>query len=189
MSDVSTVLSLSGHVASVIARGVFAGALGAAMIADVRARRIPNVLCVTLAFAGLAAAALRLSWAAGLGGAAASLAVGFALWLPGYVLGWVGAGDVKLFAAASAWLTPAGACWAALAGALVGAAVAVASYVWAHGATFAALRLGNALRDPVVLAQPVPSARGRDARVPYAVSLVAGVMLQAFIPGWHAWLR
>jgi prepilin peptidase CpaA len=117
-----------------------------------------------------------------------ALFVGFGIWFPFYMIGAVGAGDVKLLAAASAWLTPIGACWAALAGALVGSVVGLATYIWAHGASVAALQFERALRRPAVLTAPLPSARGRDARVPYAVSLVAGALLQTFVPTWHSWL-
>lgn len=190
MSDVSTVLSLSGHVPVTlqIARGGFFALLIAAAIQDVRLRRIPNAISFSLAGAGLMGAVVGYSWSTGVVAALIALAAGFAIWVPGYVLGWVGAGDVKLFAAAAAWMTPSQACWAAFAGALIGAVVGVATYVWSHGTTLAGLRFGMAIRNPVTLAEPLPSARGRDARVPYGVSLVAGLILQVSVPAWHAWL-
>ena len=190
MGEVSTVLSLPGHAAgtSALARGVFVVLLLAVVAWDVAARRIPNAVSAALAVAGLIAAAFGIGSPGGIWGAVGGLVVGFLLWLPGYMLGLVGAGDVKLFAAASAWLTPAGACWAALAGALVGALVGIATYVGSHGLSLTALRLVGALRQPQSLTEPLPSARGRDARVPYGVSLVAGVLLQAFVPRWHLWI-
>jgi prepilin peptidase CpaA len=189
--EVSIVPLVLGHAGGglLLARAVFVGLLVIALLTDLRARRIPNVLTVTLAAAGLIAAAFGVGSPSGLLGALGALAAGFAIWLPVYVLGAVGAGDVKLFAAASAWLTPGGACWAAFAGALAGAAVGVATYVWSHGLSMTAFRLGSALREPRTLTEPLPSARGRDARVPYGVSLVAGLLLQAFVPNWHLWVN
>jgi prepilin peptidase CpaA len=186
---VSIVPLVTGHAGSwvLLARAVFVGLLLAAVLTDIRARRIPNVLTAILAAAGLVAAAFGVGSPTGLLGALGALAAGFAIWLPIYALGAVGAGDVKLFAAASAWLTPGGACWAAFAAAIAGAIVGVSTYVWSHGLSMTAFRLGGALREPRSLAEPLPSARGRDARVPYGVSLVAGLLLQAFAPNWHLW--
>ena len=87
-----------------IACGLFA----AAMVCDLRARRIPNViplalpgLFVVYAAAGAAgpAAALWVNFAIG----ASLLAAGFAL----YLTGRFGAGDGKLIAIAGLWIGPA----------------------------------------------------------------------------------
>ena len=80
-------------VIAVVAAGVGVGAL-----IDLRTRRIPNALTVTLASTGVACAAVGigdLSVSASLAG----FALGLALMLPGHLIGATGAGDVKLFAA------------------------------------------------------------------------------------------
>ncbi|MGZ8492365.1 MAG: prepilin peptidase, partial [Gemmatirosa sp.] len=77
--------------------------LGWAALTDLRARRIPNGACALLLATGLLAA---LGEAGGVRTAIAAVAVGLALWAPLHLLGLLGAGDVKLFAAAAAWLTP-----------------------------------------------------------------------------------
>ena len=103
------------------------GALVAA-VADVRTRRIPNRLTAAMAAVGLGLAASGLShlsvWSA-----LAGLALGFALMLPGHVLGATGAGDVKLMAAVGSVVGPATVVSAflftAIAGGLLAFAVAI----------------------------------------------------------------
>ena len=84
---------------------VAAGAIVAAVI-DIRTRRIPNLLTATMAIAGVMLAAMGVS---GMSVAASlvGLAVGFALMMPGHLLGATGAGDVKLMAAMGAIVGPA----------------------------------------------------------------------------------
>ena len=70
----------------------------AAAIVDVRTRRIPNALTLSLAAVGVLMAAAgwgRVDATAALAG----IGVGLALMLPGYLLGATGGGDVKLVAA------------------------------------------------------------------------------------------
>ena len=104
-----------------------AGGFAAAAI-DLRTRRVPNALTLTLAAAGIVFAA------AGIGrvtllGAIAGMAAGLLLMLPGHLFGATGAGDVKLFAALGAILGPAsiGAAflYTAIAGGVLAATVAV----------------------------------------------------------------
>lgn len=104
-----------------------AGGFAAAAI-DLRTRRVPNALTLTLAVAGIVFAA------AGIGrvtllGAIAGMAAGLLLMLPGHLFGATGAGDVKLFAALGAILGPAsiGAAflYTAIAGGVLAATVAV----------------------------------------------------------------
>ena len=77
--------------------------LGSAAIIDMRHRRIPNVICVATAAAGLLLAMFGLS-SITVTSALAGLAIGFLMMLPGHVFGATGAGDVKLFAAAGTLL-------------------------------------------------------------------------------------
>ena len=77
--------------------------LGTAAVIDIRHRRIPNVVCVTTAAAGLTLATVGIS-SITVASALAGLAFGFLMMLPGHVFGAMGAGDVKLFAAAGTLL-------------------------------------------------------------------------------------
>jgi prepilin peptidase CpaA len=109
----------------VIVLAVVAGASVAAALIDLRTGRIPNPLTAALAVAGLGLAALGLT-SQSIAGALAGAAVGFALLLPGYILGGTGAGDVKLLAALGIWLGPAGALMAFFYSAIAGGVLAVA---------------------------------------------------------------
>jgi prepilin peptidase CpaA len=76
-----------------------------ACVTDLRSRRIPNVLT----FGASAAAVLFLGVSAGWAGVLWSLegwAVGCLFFLPWFLLGGMGAGDVKLLAALGAWVGP-----------------------------------------------------------------------------------
>jgi len=77
--------------------------LGCGAVIDMRQRRIPNVVSVTTAAVGVALAASGLSGLT-VASSLAGLAAGFALMLPGHIIGGTGAGDVKLFAAAGTLL-------------------------------------------------------------------------------------
>ena len=77
--------------------------LGTAAIIDIRSRRIPNVVCVATAAAGLTLSMLGIS-SITVTSALAGLVFAFLMMLPGHVFGATGAGDVKLFAAAGTLL-------------------------------------------------------------------------------------
>lgn len=82
---------------------VLCAGLGSAAIIDIRHRRIPNVVCVATAAAGLTLSIVGVS-SITVTSALAGLAFGFLMMLPGHVFGATGAGDVKLFAAAGTML-------------------------------------------------------------------------------------
>ena len=78
---------------------VLAALSGGACVWDLRTRRIPNALTFPAAAAGLALALAEGGWPGG-GWALAGLLAGGALFLPFVIFGYVGAGDLKLLAAA-----------------------------------------------------------------------------------------
>ena len=98
------------------------GAIGTAV--DLRVRRIPNVLTGAVTICGFVAAWAGWSSLTPME-AAAGLAVGLVVMLPGHVIGATGAGDVKLFAAIGAWLGPRATLLAFLYTAIAGGALAV----------------------------------------------------------------
>ena len=142
------------------------GLLLAACVADVRARRIPNALVLGILGAGVGCAALAgapAPYAAGVQPAVTGALLGLAAWLPLYALGALGAGDVKLFAAAAAWLGPRGVLPATTYAAVAGGVLALA---W-------------------VAAGALRSRRGappRDRRLPYGLAVAAGVLAVAWGP-------
>jgi len=93
-------------------------------------------------------------------------ATGLVVWLPFWALGMLGAGDVKFFAAAAAWLGPRLALYAALLSALLGAMLAL-------GWLFA-----RAYRH-----EPGSSAAlQRVDTIPYGVAMAAGLAINAWYP-------
>ena len=105
-------------------------AVGVALVAvtwDVATRRIPNAVTFGTALAAFVVHTYIDGWS-GAGMAAAGWAAGVALFLPIFVLGGMGAGDVKLLGALGAWLGPVAVVWVALysgvAGGLLGVLVA-----------------------------------------------------------------
>src|SRR5262245_64849156 len=90
-----------------------------ACVTDLRTRRIPNVLT-------FGAAALALAFHGIVGGlpgvqsAALGWLAGLAMFLPFFLLGGMGGGDVKLLAALGAWLGPGEAFWLAIYASIAG---------------------------------------------------------------------
>src|SRR5919198_3378786 len=96
---------------------------GLAVRADVRTRRIPNLLTGPAVLLGLVAH-LAMGGTAGLSSSALGMAAAGGLLLPGWLMGWMGAGDVKLMAAVGAWLGFPLGVFAALATLMAGGGVA-----------------------------------------------------------------
>jgi prepilin peptidase CpaA len=116
---------------------VVPGAIDVAVIAtgavasvwDIRTRRIPNAItlgsaAVAIMFHALDAGSLR-ALPGALGWSAAGWGVGFLLFLSLFLLGAMGAGDVKLLAAMGAWLGPGAVCWVAIYGSVAGGVLAL----------------------------------------------------------------
>ncbi len=157
---------------------------GLACIADIRSRRIPNVLTFGAAAAGLV---FHLA-TRGLDGGLASMGgwiVGVAVLFAPYALGGMGAGDVKLLGALGAWLGPADALWLALYTGVAGGAIAL---VWAamHGYLLQAVRNIWALLIYWRLAGVRPMSEltletGRGPRLAYATSILAGTVVTLWL--------
>jgi len=130
---------------------VFSAILIIAAIGDLRTRRIPNRLVAVLALLGIAYSVARAPGIPGLSQAGGGLLAGLACWLPFYLMGWLGAGDVKLYAAAGAWLGPARAVEGALVGALFGAVLSLIWMAKSQGMKRAAQTLGMAAATPGML--------------------------------------
>jgi prepilin peptidase CpaA len=152
---------------------------GLACVFDCRSRRIPNLLT----FGG---AALALAYALatyGFGGLVTGLegwAVGLALFLPMFLLGGMGAGDVKLLACLGAWVGPREAFWMAMyamvAGGVMGIGVALATGYARQAFT----NVWTLLQYWTVMGvRPLPEltlATARGPRLPYAIPIAAGAV-------------
>jgi len=97
---------------------------GVATVIDLRTRRVPNLLTLSIGLLGVALAGSHAT-SVSVAGALAGFAVGLVLMLPGHVIGATGAGDVKLFAAIGTLLGPAHIVVAFLYTALAGGVLAV----------------------------------------------------------------
>ena len=149
--------------------------LGAAI--DLRTRRVPNPLTMGLAALGVAYAAAGIGGLS-IGASLAGLALGLALMLPGHLIGATGAGDVKLFAAAGAFVGPAHVVWAFIYTALAGGAIAIVVSV-------ARRRLHRTVGDTALLIATAGGNAGaiesplENNRFAYAPAIAVGTMLVA----------
>jgi prepilin peptidase CpaA len=156
----------------------------AACATDLHSRRIPNWLTF-----GAAAAAIATHYAiAGQSGAqyaASGWVIGLFVFLPLFLLGGMGAGDVKLLAALGAWLGPKDALmlagYASIAGGVIGLAIAIR-----HG------YLKKALANVRELARfwwtfglrPMPGLtleRGDSPRLAFAVPMLMGTVITLWL--------
>jgi len=160
---------------------VFTSLLVLAAIRDVQTRRIPNPLVVTLAVLGFAYSAMMpvSLWGALRG--FEGFGVGLACWLPFYALSWLGAGDVKLFAAAGAWLGPGKAFEGSVIAAVAGGVLGLIWMLRSRGFKDSLETLGIAATLPGVLSNSSPAARSTRS-LPYGVALAAGAICAGWMP-------
>src|SRR5581483_6279919 len=143
---------MSLQVAIAIALGV------AAVVEDLRSRRIPNWIPIAALLAGFISQTLAHGWK-GLLSALLGAVTGFLVFLVFYVLGGMGGGDIKLMSGLGAVIGIEHVLFAAFAAAVVGAVMAVAVIG------------GRALRSK-------RGDEGAEARsLPYAPAIAAGVWL------------
>lgn len=164
-----------------VSMGLLFLALIAATLTDIKSRRIPNVLCLGLIIAGLFlqmhTAGLEGLWT-GMGGMVAGLIV----FLPFYLGGGMGAGDVKLMAAAGSFFSPMTALLAACLTLIAGGIMAMLFLVMKQGkgVRISLHRYGLMLRCLLTTGrvnyippQPDEAAAGR---FPYAAAIAVGVL-------------
>ena len=160
---------------------VFSALLITAAVGDIRYRRIPNKLVVSLILLGLGYSVAIDPVVGGLLRGTGGLLTGFGIWLPFYVLGWLGAGDVKLFAGASSWLGPMAALEGALVGALTGALLALFWMVRSRGLKATTEVLGMSAGSPSLLT-PRDNDSSRST-LPYGVAIAVGALWAGWLPG------
>jgi prepilin peptidase CpaA len=153
--------------------------LMAALWTDVRHHRIPNVLSFGAIILGLGLQA----WAFGADGilnGLGGLGVGLVILLPFYLLGGMGAGDVKLMAAIGTFLGPADAGIAAgltlIAGSVLGVLVLLI-----HGGALATMhRYGSTLKSLILTRtwnyEPPKPGDAAAARFPYGLAIASGTV-------------
>lgn len=165
-----------------LAGAIYSGLLIYAAAGDAQWRRIPNRLILVIMALGLAFSIATHPGADGLLVSFTGFLVGLACWLPFYVLRWLAAGDVKLFAAAAMWLGPLRALEGAGMAALAGGVLALVWMVWNYGVRDAIRSLWIGSATPSVLASAgAESARFRRT-LPYGVALAAGALAAGWMP-------
>jgi prepilin peptidase CpaA len=151
-----------------------------ACVTDFRSRRIPNVLTFGSSAAAVVFYSITNGWA-GLGTSLAGLALGCALFLPWFLLGGMGAGDVKLLAALGAWAGPVNAVWIALYAGIAGGVFAVIVALFRGYLAEMFRNLWGLLAFWRVMGvQPHPELTlrtGRGPRLPYAFPITAGAVV------------
>ncbi|MEY4857549.1 MAG: hypothetical protein RL409_1450 [Gemmatimonadota bacterium] len=150
-----------------------------ASASDIRARRVPNLLNAVVVSGGLLFQVLSPragdGWSSALGG----LAVGFGIWFPMYLFRLVGAGDVKLFAAAAVWIGPRDAVAAAVVTACAGAVLGAGWMLQRRGLAASAVAITQLFRAPSMLQLPPLE---RLDTMPYAVPVSVGILTLWFWP-------
>lgn len=165
-------------------QGVAVAIALAAVVTDLKSRRIPNLLTFGAALAAIVAHGYAAGWT-GAGTSIAGWLVGAAFFFPFFALGGMGAGDVKLMAAVGAWLGPGAIVWVALYSSIAGAVMAlvVAGFAGYLGQAFTnlwCLLMAWRIEGP----RPVPDltlASHRGPRLAYAVPVFAGLMVTLWL--------
>jgi len=151
---------------------------------DLRTRRIPNYLTLGTAVLGLGYNLIFHGWPGLLSGLL-GLAAGFGFLILPYILGGMGAGDVKALAALGAWLGPRDTlflfCYMGMAGGLM----ALGVLLW-RGLLWQKIRAGWVILVNLILARPEgfekPSfPREETPGIPYGIAIAAGLVM---LLGW-----
>jgi prepilin peptidase CpaA len=147
---------------------------------DLKTRRIPNYLTLTIALGGLAFSFLS-QGLLGLGDGFSGMAVGLGLLILPYLWGGMGAGDVKALAALGAWLGFWGIlvlfCYMALAGGIMALAT-----LWWNGQLWTRLRQGWMILLNWILCRAygntgAPVIKPKTPGIPYGVAFAAGMAM------------
>lgn len=176
--------------------------LGTATLTDIRSRRVPNALLMGGVAAGIALQLTQLpgpgplftaGGAIGIGAALAGIAVGFAALFPLYALRAMGAGDVKLMMMVGAFLGPLQTFGVVVLTFLAGGVLAIVMALWQRSFRQLATNLRFMLTTSAVRAAGGDSPRFEPltqtaGRMPYAVAIAAGVVLQLILVRSGGWV-
>lgn len=163
--------------------------LATAVATDITSHRIPNLLLLP----ALSLALMLQTVTGGLDGliaATGGLALGLAILMPLYMVGGMGAADVKLLGVVGSFLGPWGAVVAGMAtlmaGAILGIAVILWQRVWPILESYA-LQLLSPTHTGIHRASLIHSRRtnSHSAQIPYAPAIAAGTMAALrYVDSW-----
>ena len=151
--------------------------MGMAIAFDLRWRTIPNWLTGPSILVGLGLHTF-MNQVAGFVFSLEGAVLGLGLFVILYMCGWMGAGDVKLFAAVGSFLGPAQTISAAVAIALVGGLVALVVLGFHQGWRRMGLWLWSYVQAMLLTrsVQAVAPVQGAAPKVPYAVAIGLGTI-------------
>jgi prepilin peptidase CpaA len=173
-------LALNWHV------WMLSGVLLVAAVIDGWKLKVPNWITFPLIVSGWVYSTACFGWE-GLGWSIAGTAVGLGLLLPAYVIGGMGAGDVKLLAGVGAWVWPGVTLYAFCVSAIVGGVIAVAMVLlrrrWQHHAHqfWAIFNEIMVIRDPETLSAIAAERKSSMLLLPYGIPIALGCI------GYFAW--
>ncbi|MGA6826338.1 A24 family peptidase [Nitrospira sp. NS4] len=147
--------------------------LGVAAVTDLRTYTIPNWLTGPAVLAGITLHTVTTQFT-GLVFSLEGAALGFGLFVILYVCGWMGAGDVKLYAAVGSFLGPAQTISAAIGIAIVGGLLALVVLALHQGWRKIGVWLWSMVLTRSV--QRLTPGQGEDPKVPYAVAIGLGTI-------------
>jgi prepilin peptidase CpaA len=151
-----------------------------AVVYDLKQRRIPNKVSAFVLVTGLAMRGWEGGPSGALFGLLAAVLIMALLYAP-WRAGGLGGGDVKLAAAAGAWVDLRHLHWFLLATALAGGLVAAAYYLRSSAAARAETRANLVLAAARQELPPVPSNRKGHPSVPYALAISAGASIALLV--------
>lgn len=161
---------------------------GLAAIFDVRSRRIPNLLTGPTLLLALLAHIIFGGWS-GLGSALLAGGIGFAATLVFFLMGGMGAGDVKLMAAAGSLLGLSSLAPAMLATALFGALSGIALALYRgrlREVAVNAVELVGHHRTAGLVPHPEINVRSQTGmRIPFAVPIALGCLTALALQLWR----
>jgi prepilin peptidase CpaA len=183
MTDFKAVLELLAMLLADPRYSILLALLLIASISDCSSYRIPNWLTFGgTTFALLYSLVVPFSPQMGFGWALGGFALGLSFMLPLYMLGVMGAGDVKLMAMVGAFLGMTNTLYAVLLVFICGGLLALAYSAWRHSLRRLFSNVGLKLRTLLVSSfgglHPHAAMTGPSAgRLPYAVSITLGTLI------------
>lgn len=156
-----------------------------ATVTDLRARRIPNALTLAGCVAGLAVG-LAFAGTDGFLESGRGLLFAFALTLPFWLFGWVGAGDVKLISAVGAFVGGGLVVATLLAIGVAGGMLAVGALLWRGLLAKTGERMAATFNLSLAARRWIhvePGAQESDVRLPYAIAISAGTLAAVLMFG------
>jgi prepilin peptidase CpaA len=172
----------------------------AAVVSDLRSRRIPNALllfglALGVFFQSVSPHGIQLffrPWGSiGVLNSLYGLLVGIAIFLPFYILRTLGAGDVKLLAMLGVWFGPYSMVGVALLTSLSGGILALVVAIWNRSLRQVLKNINFMMTDSLMQIMVsgrtiIPTPVKTTGRLPYAVAIASGAALEVvLLKGWY----